>query len=227
MPHWKELMETDYLFAFDLKGEDRVVTIERVEAGKIKGTGGKSNKKPLATFREYPKPLALNATNCKTLAAMYGNDVNGWAGKKVTLYPTTTQFGGETVECIRMRGGLPQVSPLGDPSEFPDFTEDVEFFESVMGRLATVEVALETCDSYQKVMALREQLGSKAKPLEAQLTRDLQRARTEKMLCLEDTKEAGKKWQSLDRKVAAKEKAFPPDVTDSFTDPDDPENDGR
>lgn len=221
MPHWKELMETDYLFAFDLKGADRVVTIESVTGGTLVGTGGKKSKKPLAKFREFPKPLALNATNCKTLASMYGSDVTEWAGKRVTLYPTTTQFGGETVECIRMRGGLPQVNPLGDPSEFPDITEDVDFYESVMGRLAAIETALEACDSHQKAATLREQLGSKAKPLDAELTRDLQRARAEKLFCLDDTKEAGKKWQSLDRKVAKKEAEFPPMLLDSFTDPAD------
>ncbi len=219
MPHWKSMVETDYLFAFALEGKDRVVTIQSVVAGVLTANGGKKSKKPICKFLEFDKPLALNATNCKSIASMYGNDTDGWAGKRVTLYPTQTQMGGETVDCIRVRGGLPQVNPLGDPNDFPAFTEDVEFFEGVMSRLAAIRTGLETCDSYQKASALREQLGSKAKPLEAELTRDLQRARTERLLSLDDTKAAGKEWQSLDRQVAKKEKDFPPDVTDSFTDP--------
>ena len=37
-----------------------------------------------------------------------GYDVDGWIGKSVVLYPATTSFGGETVDCIRVkesRGG--------------------------------------------------------------------------------------------------------------------------
>lgn len=118
MPHWKELMERDYLFAFDLKGKDVTLTIEKVEGGTITGTGNKKNKKPLCHFVEgrNKKPLVLNATNCKTIAAMYGTEVNNWAGKRITLYPSETQFAGETVECIRVRPGVPNgaASPEDD-----------------------------------------------------------------------------------------------------------------
>ena len=30
-------------------------------------------------------------------------DTNSWAGHKVELYPTKTQMGGRTVDCIRVR----------------------------------------------------------------------------------------------------------------------------
>lgn len=118
------MCDRDYLFAFDLKGRDVTVTIDRVTAGELTALGGRKSKKPLCYFRESQsgKPLALNATNCKTIAAMYGNDTDAWVGKRITLYPTTTQMAGETVECIRVRNVVPpdktaQPAPAQDPAE--------------------------------------------------------------------------------------------------------------
>lgn len=110
MPHWKSMMDNDYLCAHDLKGRDVTVTIEKVEAGKVVGEGGKKSKKPLCYFAEVKdgRPLALNATNCKTLTALFGsNNTDDWNGKRITLFPTTTQMGAETKECIRIRPQLP------------------------------------------------------------------------------------------------------------------------
>lgn len=121
------MMDRDYLFAFDLQGKDCTVTIERVTGGEIKGTGGKKSKKPLCYFRESKdkRPLGLNSTNCKTIAVMYGNDTAEWVGKRVTLYPTTTNFGGETVDCIRVRPGIPgDKAPTGQLATAPTVDEE-------------------------------------------------------------------------------------------------------
>ena len=109
MAHWKSLMDREYLYAFDLQGKDVTLTIERVAGGDLTGPGGKKSKKPLCYFKESKsgKPLALNSTNCRAISSMYGNDTDGWIGKRVTLYPTVTQFGGEEVECIRIRAKVP------------------------------------------------------------------------------------------------------------------------
>ena len=103
------MMHRDYLFAFDLQGRDCTVTIAKVTGGEITGSGGKKTKKPLCYFRESKdqRPLGLNSTNCKIIAAMYGNDTANWVGKRITLYPTQTSFGSETVDCIRVRPGIP------------------------------------------------------------------------------------------------------------------------
>jgi hypothetical protein len=109
MPHYKSMFDDkDYLFAFDLQGRDVTVTIERVEAGVIMGEAGRKSKKPMVTFRGAKKKLALNKTNGKTIAQLYGTDTAGWVGKAVTIYPTTTTFGNETVECIRVRPIAPK-----------------------------------------------------------------------------------------------------------------------
>lgn len=110
MAHWRTAMEDkDFLFAFNLDGKEFTLTIRSVAGGVITGDKGKTNKKPIATFVETPKKLALNTTNCKTIQAIYGTgDMAAWSGKRITLYPTVTQMGGETVDCIRVRPVVPQ-----------------------------------------------------------------------------------------------------------------------
>lgn len=120
------MMDKDYLYAFDLKGKDQVVTIDRVSAGKLKN-GKKESKKPLCYFAGIKRPLALNATNCKTIANLFGNETDQWRGKRITIYPTETTFGSETVECIRVRPRQPAANaeagqiapepPVEEPSD--------------------------------------------------------------------------------------------------------------
>ena len=107
--HWRTMMSSEYLYAADLLGRDIVVTIEKIVAGKLIGEGGREAKKPLVHFAGKKKPLALNATNCKTIASIYGtNDMAQWIGKRITLYPTTTKVKGQTEECIRIRPTVPR-----------------------------------------------------------------------------------------------------------------------
>lgn len=104
------MFDKAYIYAYDLEGRDVTVTIERVTGGTLVGTGGKSNKKPVLYFKGRPeKGLALNITNAKIIAGLYGGfDSEKWVGKRITLYPTTTTFGSQTVECIRIRPSIPK-----------------------------------------------------------------------------------------------------------------------
>lgn len=106
MPHWKKLMDPkDFLFAFDLDGRDVNVTITHVSGGELTGEQGRKTKKPIAHIKERPgKKLALNTTNCTTIEQLTGtSDYAKWKDVRVVLFPTTTSFGGKTVECIRIR----------------------------------------------------------------------------------------------------------------------------
>lgn len=98
-----------WICAADLAGKDVVVEIEKVEGGEVEDAQNqRKSRKPICHFVGKKKPLALNVTNCKTIANLFGsNDVDDWVGKKITLYPTTTQNRGETVECVRVRPMAP------------------------------------------------------------------------------------------------------------------------
>lgn len=109
MPDVRKLFDKAYIYAYDLEGRDVTVTIERVAGGTLIGTGGKSNKKPIVFFKGTEKGLALNITNARTIAGLYGGfDSEAWIGKKITLYATTTTFGAQTVDCIRIRNVIPK-----------------------------------------------------------------------------------------------------------------------
>lgn len=115
----RSLFDKAYLYAYDLQGKDVTVTISKVTGGTLTGKGGKSNKKPVVFFQGKEKGLALNITNARTIAAMYGNSFRSedWIGKRITLYPTTTTFGPDTVECIRIRPTIPRA---GKDTALPD-----------------------------------------------------------------------------------------------------------
>jgi hypothetical protein len=110
MGDYRKLYDKDYLGSWDLDGKDATLVIQKVVGGELTANGGRKSKKPLVYFEgtKTGKALVLNATNGKTIAAMYGNDTDEWVGKKITIYPTVTQFGAETVECIRVRPGIPK-----------------------------------------------------------------------------------------------------------------------
>lgn len=102
------MTDRTFLFAFDLGGRDIRVVIEKVVQGEVPSAGGKRTKRPVVYFAGKDKPLALNSTNANTIAAIYGHYVESWIGKPITLYPTTTEMAGQTVECIRIRPVAPQ-----------------------------------------------------------------------------------------------------------------------
>jgi len=107
--HYKRMFDDkEHLYAFDLDGREVTVQIEKCFAGELQGEKGRKSKKPMLKFVGKEKKLAINKTNGKTIATMYGPDTDDWAGKWITLYPTTTDFGGETVECIRIRPMVPK-----------------------------------------------------------------------------------------------------------------------
>jgi hypothetical protein len=107
-----------YLGAPDLYGKDANLTIRRLVVEELKTERG-SERKPILYFEETKakaekagtpekeKRLVLNKTNAMSIAAIHGNEVDGWKGKCITLYPTKAQAFGKQVDCIRVRDTAP------------------------------------------------------------------------------------------------------------------------
>ncbi|HEX9324139.1 MAG TPA: hypothetical protein VF913_18775 [Xanthobacteraceae bacterium] len=92
-----------FLKAADLKPEGAVATIERVEMEPV-GQGKDQKTKPVLYFRNASKVLVLNNVNDETIGKVLGSDDDkDWRGQKICLYPSTTTFGKEVVDCIRVR----------------------------------------------------------------------------------------------------------------------------
>lgn len=101
--HWKRLINPDFIGAYSLpEGEDLTVVIDHVRLQEITGSGGKKEDCTVAHLQNQ-KPLILNVTNSKTIAKLYGPYIEDWAGKRITLFASTTRMAGETVECLRIR----------------------------------------------------------------------------------------------------------------------------
>lgn len=103
---YRSMFSKEHIGAWDLAGRDVVVEIAGVKAGKV-GHGNKASKKPILSFRGKSKTMTCNVTNAKVIAQLYGNDTREWVGKKITIYPTMTTFGGQEVDCIRIRPKVP------------------------------------------------------------------------------------------------------------------------
>jgi len=108
MGDYRLLYDSKYLYAFHLQGKEATVKIARVTGGKVKNTKDDSEeRKPFVFFEGKEKPLALNRTNGKSIADMYGKDTKNWVGKLITIYPTTTQAFGQSHDCIRVKPTVP------------------------------------------------------------------------------------------------------------------------
>lgn len=126
--HWKRYFDNEYLGSWDLGQGDHAVVIERVQQGElpVRGTSRKE-RKPVVFFVGKKKPMILNTTNAKSIAAMYGNDTAAWTGKSIAIYATVTSFGGEEVDCVRVRPTPPKPRrPKDAPPELPPKSETEE-----------------------------------------------------------------------------------------------------
>ena len=94
-----ELCPSPHLSAADISG-DTVVTIKSVAFSEV---GEEKAKKGVVFFSEFQRGMVVNRTNIKRLIAHHGNETDEWVGKKITIYPSETDFKGETVPCLRVR----------------------------------------------------------------------------------------------------------------------------
>ncbi len=101
MPDFNAAFPSKYLKASDLQGGQVIVTIERVA---FEPVGHTREMKAVIYFLGKTKGLVCNKTNGKKIADVAGSPLTeDWAGVAIALYPTECEFGGETVDCIRVK----------------------------------------------------------------------------------------------------------------------------
>jgi len=93
--------QSKYLRAEDLT-QEKLLRIKSVSVEMI-GRGPKQEQKPVVWFTNHAKGLPLNKTNNRTIRGAYGDDMEGWAGKLIVVYPTQADFGGKMVGALRVR----------------------------------------------------------------------------------------------------------------------------
>jgi len=106
----------NFLKAADLKGRATVVTIEKNQLEKV-GQGDEAKSKNVLYFQGLKKSLVLNVTNADVLIDAFGFETQDWPGSEIELYPTTTDYQGKRVDCIRLR--VPEKPALAGGQDVP------------------------------------------------------------------------------------------------------------
>jgi hypothetical protein len=90
---FNDLYGSKYFSVADLNGETPRYRIGKVDVAELKDKDGTTKRRILAYFDGVEKPLALNKTNAKKLAEVYGEDHKKWVGVHVDLYDEDTSLG--------------------------------------------------------------------------------------------------------------------------------------
>ena len=113
-----QLFPSKFLKAADLQGRRVTVTIDRLHLEKV---GPQQEQKPVLTFRKASKSMILNRTNAMTIAKLYGDNSDGWAGKSIVLYATEVRAFGSVHSVVRVEATIPPAAkPPTTPNQPPE-----------------------------------------------------------------------------------------------------------
>lgn len=120
MPNINEAFPSKYLKASDLQGREVIVTMDRVD---FEPVGQKKEMKAVLYFQGKDKGLVMNKTNANKITEITGSALTEeWRGQRIRLYPSETQFGGDMVDCIRIKplnGSAMRMTKLAPPPPPP------------------------------------------------------------------------------------------------------------
>lgn len=107
-----EMFPSKYVAEADLGGQERIMVMRAIAFEEV---GKEKDRKPVLYFEKAQKGLVLNKTNTRKIESIYGTDTDDWMGHPIALYPSETDFQGETVACIRVRAPRTN-SKVGTPT---------------------------------------------------------------------------------------------------------------
>lgn len=88
----------------DDAGGEMDLIISKVGIKEYEGEDGRKDRKGILEFSNSPLKLTTNATNTRTLIAMFGKETDDWIGKHIHLYVDEhVQFQGKETRGIRIR----------------------------------------------------------------------------------------------------------------------------
>ena len=86
-------------------GDGVSLTIAGVSVESMRGEGGDDKDKGVVWFEEEPRGLVLNVTLTVILRDLFGVQLEGWAGKRITLFnDRSVRRGNKVVGGIRIKG---------------------------------------------------------------------------------------------------------------------------
>lgn len=117
-----QVYPSKYVAAEDLNGRDITLTIASVVLEEMQSHDNTKTQKPVVYFEKATKGLVLNRTNATIIADLYGDETDGWPGKRITIYATRVKAFGKVVPAIRVRDIVPPKAkpvpqtPVEEPS---------------------------------------------------------------------------------------------------------------
>jgi hypothetical protein len=110
------MFPSKFVAANDLCGQDVAVVIAGIKVEKV---GSDDEQRPVVYFQGMSKGMVLNRTNARRIEQLYGGETDAWIGRPITIYPSETDFAGETVPCIRVRPDAPLLNQVHAPAVPP------------------------------------------------------------------------------------------------------------
>lgn len=113
----QDAFPSKFLKASDLQGMEPIVTIDQV---KYEPVGKDKEMKAVLYFKGKEKGLVLNKTNANKITELLQSGITEeWQGQRVRLFATETQFGGDMVDCIRVKAASSNGAAKGQPKTAP------------------------------------------------------------------------------------------------------------
>lgn len=114
--HWREILQTNYLGAHDLKGKEPTVTIKEAKREDVFcPESGKNETRLVVTFQNAKKPWIVNVTNNKRIEKLVGSPfLEDWAGKQITLTTEKVKAFGEVRDAVRVKSRFSGARNLGE-----------------------------------------------------------------------------------------------------------------
>lgn len=142
LTHWKKLENPDYIGAYAFQpGEEKTVTIQRVQREMVNGPDGKREECTVLHFREAEKPMILNATNGKMVAKLAGTPyIEQWVGVRIAIGVEKVRAFGDFVDAVRVKNKkLQQIKDVASEATIP--CEDCGNPIQPSGKMSAAQVA--------------------------------------------------------------------------------------
>lgn len=124
---WRALFKGAYLTAVEFSGRQPTFMIRGVDTIDLEQEDGQTKPKAVVFFEDgkgdgysgCDRGWVLCKTNAMCIAAMFGNETDAWAGKRVTLFATDVQVGKEKKPGIRVKGSPDIKAPITTSIKLP------------------------------------------------------------------------------------------------------------
>jgi hypothetical protein len=111
--NWKAMFKGDFISAVEFDGKSPTLTIAKANMTEVfDEKTGRDKAKGTIWFKEIDRGWIVNKTNALCLVGMFGEETDGWVGKRVTLFAKLVKFGPKTEPGIRVKGSPDLKAPL-------------------------------------------------------------------------------------------------------------------